>query len=61
MHTLLIPDGDVLPIGELVAPFRLLALQGSLHLLLKVEREVAEWGVPADMFGVDCSLDTVPQ
>ena len=58
MHTLLVPDGDV--IGELIAPFRLPALRGSLHLLLKVEREVAELGVLADMFGIGRGLDSLP-
>ena len=61
MHTLLIPNGDVLPIGELVAPFGLPALRSSLHLLLKVECEVAESGVPADMFGIGHGLDSLPQ
>ena len=61
MHTLLVPDGDVLPIGELVAPFGLPALCGGLHLLLKVEREVAESGVPADMFGIGRGLDSLPR
>ena len=61
MHTLLVPDGDVLPIGELVAPFRLPALRGGLHLLLKVEHEVAESGVPADMLGIGRGLDSLPR
>ena len=61
MHTLLVPDGDVLPVGELVAPFGQPALCGGLHLLLKVEREVAEWGIPANMFGIGHGLDTLPQ
>ena len=60
MHTLLIPNGDVLPIRELIAPFRLPALRGGLHLLLKVECEVAESGVPADMFGIGHGLDSLP-
>ena len=60
MHTPLIPDGDVLPVGALVAPLGC-QLCAALHLLLKVEREVAQWGVPADKFGVGHSLDTMPR
>ena len=57
MHTPLIPNDDVLPIRALVAPsgFQLCM---ALHLLLKVEHEVAEWGVPTNRFGVGRSIDT---
>ena len=60
MHTLLIPNGDVLPVGVLVVPSGC-KLCVALHLLLKVEHEVAEWGVPADKFGVGHDLDTMPR